>query len=87
QVVFHIELPQMLRFSLPGVMNELTAILKNTPFAYTVGFTEILGQAKALTASTSLGVNIYLVAGLMYFCIYKLFAVAMLMIRRRFAEQ
>ncbi|WP_395606791.1 amino acid ABC transporter permease [Pseudomonas sp. B22129] len=87
QVVLYIELPQMLRFSLPGVMNELTAILKNTPFAYTVGFTEILGQAKALTASTSLGVNIYLVAGLMYFCIYKIFAVAMLMVRRRFADQ
>ncbi|MGY2853083.1 ABC transporter permease subunit [Pseudomonas tolaasii] len=28
QVVFHIELPQMLRFSLPGVMNELTAIFE-----------------------------------------------------------
>ena len=87
QVVFYIELPQMLRFSLPGVMNELTAILKNTPFAYTVGFTEILGQAKALTASTSLGVNIYLVAGLMYFCIYKIFALAMRTIRRRFDDQ
>lgn len=87
QVVFYIELPQMLRFSLPGVMNELTAILKNTPFAYTVGFTEILGQAKALTASTSLGVSIYLVAGLMYFCIYKIFALAMLNIRRRCVDQ
>lgn len=87
QVVFYIELPQMLRFSVPGVMNELTAILKNTPFAYTVGFTEILGQAKALTASTSLGVNIYLVAGIMYFCIYKFFALAMLNIRRRFVDQ
>lgn len=87
QVVLYIELPQMLRFSVPGVMNELTAILKNTPFAYTVGFTEILGQAKALTASTSLGVNIYLVAGLMYFCIYTLFACAMRLLRRRLAQQ
>ncbi|MGY2376814.1 amino acid ABC transporter permease [Pseudomonas sp. SDO524_S393] len=87
QVVFYIELPQMLRFSVPGVMNELTAVLKNTPFAYTVGFTEILGQAKALTASTSLGVNIYLAAGLMYFCIYSIFALALRRLQRRFADQ
>ncbi|MGY2291062.1 amino acid ABC transporter permease [Pseudomonas sp. SDO528_S397] len=87
QVVRYIEIPQMLRFSIPGVMNELTAILKNTPFAYTVGFTEILGQAKALTASTMLGVNIYLVAGLMYFCIYKVFSLVMAGIKRRYADQ
>src|SRR5471030_328948 len=73
QIIRYIEFPQMLRFSIPGVMNELTAILKNTPFAYTVGITEILGQAKALTASTMLGMNIYLIAGILYFCIYLFF--------------
>ncbi|GGJ93624.1 amino acid ABC transporter permease [Pseudomonas matsuisoli] len=73
QIITSIEFPQMLRFSVPGMTNELTAIIKSTPFAYTVGIPEIFGQAKALTASTLLGVNIYLIVGLLYFCIYKVF--------------
>ena len=77
QVIRYIEFPQMLRFSTPGLLNELTSILKSAPFAYTVGITEILGQSRALIASTMLGINIYIVAGLIYFCIYKLIVAAL----------
>jgi len=87
QIIRYIEFPQMLRFSIPGVMNELTAILKNTPFAYTVGITEILGQAKALTASTMLGMNIYLIAGILYFCIYLFFLSIMKITKNKYAVE
>ncbi|NIF31541.1 amino acid ABC transporter permease [Enterobacter sp. Cy-643] len=87
QILRFIEFPQMLRFSVPGVMNELTAILKNTPFAYTVGVTEILGQAKALTASTMLGMSIYMLAGVLYFLIYKFFQIVLTKIKNRYAVE
>ncbi|NIF47152.1 amino acid ABC transporter permease [Enterobacter sp. Ap-1006] len=87
QILCFIEFPQMLRFSVPGVMNELTAILKNTPFAYTVGVTEILGQAKALTASTMLGMSIYMLAGVLYFLIYKFFQIVLTKIKNRYAVE
>ena len=77
QTILLIEFPQMLRFSTPGMLNELTSILKNAPFAYTVGITEILGESRALTASTMLGISIYIVAGLIYFFIYKALCAAL----------
>lgn len=87
QIILYIEFPQMLRFSIPGVMNELTSILKNTPFAYTVGITEILGQAKALTASTMLGMNIYLISGVLYFVIYQFFVLIMKKTKNKYAVE
>ena len=35
-------LPQMFRFSFPGMINEFTSVLKYSPFAYTVGIPEIM---------------------------------------------
>ena len=43
-----IKIPQMMRFSVPGMVNELTTVLKYSPFAYTVGLPEITKQAMAL---------------------------------------
>lgn len=73
QVIINIELPQMLRFSVPGIINEFSSVLKATPFAYTVGIAEITKQAMSLTAITLNGLQIYTLAGVLYFIIYKLF--------------
>jgi polar amino acid transport system permease protein len=72
QILLAIELPQMLRFSVPGMINEFTTVLKYSPFAYTVGVPEIMKQAMALSATTLRGVEIFLAVGLIYFAIYKL---------------
>jgi polar amino acid transport system permease protein len=72
QILLAIELPQMLRFSVPGMVNEFTTVLKYSPFAYTVGVPEIMKQAMALSATTLRGVEIFLAVGLLYFAIYKL---------------
>lgn len=73
QSIMNIELPQMLRFSVPGIINEFSSVLKATPFAYTVGISEITKQAMSLTAITMNGLQIYALAGILYFIIYKIF--------------
>jgi polar amino acid transport system permease protein len=77
QVLIHIEIPQMLRFAFPGIVNELTNVLKNSVFAYAVGIGEIMRQAVALTSTTDFGIAVYVVAGLLYYVIYRLILLAM----------
>ncbi len=72
QTLLYIEVPQMLRFSVPGMINEFTTVLKYSPFAYTVGIPDVMKQAMALSAATLRGVEIYLAVGLLYFATYKI---------------
>lgn len=67
----YILLPQMFRFSIPGMINEFTSILKYTPFAYTVGIPEIMKRAMSLTPVILRGLEVYLAAGIVYFLLYK----------------
>ena len=80
-----IKLPQMARFSVPGMVNELTTVLKFSPFAYTVGLPEITKQAMALVATTMRGLEIYAAIGLLYFAIYQLLLGAVRLIERRYS--
>lgn len=67
----YILLPQMFRFSIPGMINEFTSILKYTPFAYTVGIPEIMKRAMSLTPVIMRGLEVYLAVGIVYFVIYR----------------
>lgn len=80
-----IKLPQMMRFSVPGMVNELTTVIKFSPFAYTVGVPEITKQAMALVATTMRGIEIYAALGLLYFTIYRLMLVAVRLIEKRYS--
>lgn len=80
-----IKLPQMARFSVPGMVNELTTILKFSPFAYTVGVPEITKQAMALVATTMRGIEVYVAIGLLYFGIYRLMLVAVRLVEKHYA--
>jgi polar amino acid transport system permease protein len=84
QTLWLIELPQMIRFSVPGIVNELTTVLKFSPFAYTVGIPEITKQAMALVSTTMRGIEIYVAIGLLYFGIYQLLLVAVRLIERHY---
>lgn len=84
QVLIYIELPQMLRFSVPGMVNEFTTVLKFSPFAYTVGIPEITKQAMTLTATTLRGVEIYLAVGVLYFVIYRICLVGVQALSKRY---
>jgi polar amino acid transport system permease protein len=79
-----IKLPQMIRFSVPGIVNELTTVLKYSPFAYTVGIPEITKQAMALVATTMRGLEIYFAIGLIYFAIYRLLLAGVRLIEKRY---
>jgi len=80
-----IKLPQMTRFSVPGMLNELTTVLKFSPFAYTVGIPEITKEAMALVATTMRGIEVYIAIGLIYFGIYRLLLVAVRLIEKRYS--
>ena len=79
-----IKLPQMLRFAVPGMVNELTTVLKFSPFAYTVGIAEITKQAMALVATTMRGIEIYAAIGLLYFAIYRLLLFGVRLIEKHY---
>ena len=80
-----IKLPQMTRFAVPGMVNELTTVLKFSPFAYTVGLPEITKQAMALVATTMRGIEIYAAIGLLYFGIYRLLLAAVRLIEKHYS--
>jgi polar amino acid transport system permease protein len=84
QTLFYIEIPQMLRFAVPGMINEFTTVLKYSPFAYTVGIPEVMKEAMALSAITLRGVEIYFAVGLIYFAIYKALVTLIFAMERRF---
>jgi polar amino acid transport system permease protein len=80
----YIMLPQMFRFSIPGMINEFTSILKYTPFAYTVGIPEIMKQAMSLTPMIMRGLEVYLAVGIIYFIIYKVCLILFMALEKRF---
>lgn len=80
-----IELPQMIRLSVPGMVNELTSVMKYSPFAYTVGIPEITKQAMALTSTTMQSLQIYTAVGLLYFGLYRAILLAVAYVERHFA--
>lgn len=84
QIFRYIVLPQMLRFSIPGMINEFTTVLKYSPFAYTVGIPEIMKEAMSLTAVTLRGLEIYLAVGIIYFIIYKVFIILFAAIEKKY---
>ena len=84
QVLWYIDLPQMFRFSVPGMINEFTSVLKYSPFAYTVGIPEITKQAIALTSTTLRGVEIYFAVGILYFAIYRFLLFGIQLINRHY---
>jgi polar amino acid transport system permease protein len=84
RIFLSIELPQMLRFSVPGMVNEFTNVLKYSPFAYTVGIPEITKRALALSSSTLRGVEIYLAAGILYFLVYRFLLIGVRVLEKRY---
>lgn len=84
QVLRFIELPQMLRYSVPGMVNEFTSVLKYSPFAYTVGIPEITKQAMTLTSTTLRGIEIYLAVGILYFVIYRICLLGVQLLAKRY---
>jgi len=67
-----IVLPQALRFSLPGLANEYSIVLKDTALAFTVGVIELMSRAKFLAASKREIAQVYLLAAALYWILTQL---------------
>ena len=63
-------LPQAWRLAVPGLINEFSAVLKASPFAYVAGVPEILKEAQTLVAVTSRGLPVYAAAALLFLALY-----------------
>jgi polar amino acid transport system permease protein len=74
----------MLRFAIPGMVNEFTSVLKYSPFAYTVGIPEITKEAMILSATTLRGVEVYFAVGVLYFVIYRVLLVGIQLIQKHY---
>lgn len=85
QQMFYIEAPQMLRFAVPGICNEFTTTLKNSPYAYVIGITEMMRQANSLTATTNLSLQIYLCIGILYFAVYRVSLLILNILEKKFS--
>ncbi len=70
RVFWSVLLPQTWRLSIPGLVNEFTAVLKASPFAYIAGVPEILKEAQAITAVTSRGMPVYTAAAILFLVLY-----------------
>ena len=84
QILTNIELPQMLRFAVPGLVNEFTTVLKYSPFAYTVGIPEITKQAMTLASTTLRGIEVYFAVGILYFAIYRTLLIGVHWLEQRY---
>ena len=66
QTIWSIIVPQAAYFSLPGLSNEYSILLKDTALAFTVGVMELLTQGKFIALRTQAILPIYLAVGAIY---------------------
>lgn len=66
QIFFHIRLPQMWRFAIPGLGNLWMVLLKDTSLAAVIAVNDLLRQAKIASESERAPLTFYLAAGALY---------------------
>lgn len=69
QVLRYVVLPQALRIVLPPMGNFAVALLKDTSVASLIAAPELMLQARDLTGEYFMPLQIYIVIGIVYFCL------------------
>ncbi|MBN1857787.1 amino acid ABC transporter permease [Candidatus Bipolaricaulota bacterium] len=72
RTLIYILLPQALRFSLPGLANEYSAVLKDSALAFTVGVVELMSRGKFLSMATRDTTTTYLLVAAIYWLLTQL---------------
>ena len=72
RTLLHILLPQALRFSLPGLANEYSVVLKDSALAFTVGVVELMSRGKFLSMATKDTTTTYLLIAAIYWLLTQL---------------
>ncbi|MEA1871400.1 MAG: amino acid ABC transporter permease [Candidatus Bipolaricaulota bacterium] len=66
QAIWFVILPQALYFSLPGIANEYSIVLKDTALAFAVGVVELFTRGKFIAVHTRATLSIYLTVAVIY---------------------
>lgn len=80
--LFRIEIPQVVKLTVPSLVNETIMLVKASSLISVVGVAEITRTAQNVAASTFMPLEVYLAAGLLYFLINGVLSIA-----GHFAEQ
>lgn len=80
--LFRIEIPQVIKLTVPSLTNEIIMLVKASSLISVVGVAEITRTAQNVAASTFMPLEVYLAAGLLYFVINGVLAMV-----GHFAEQ
>lgn len=82
---FIIILPQVVRRILPSMTNEIITLVKDTSLAFAIGQVEMFTMAKRL-ASSSVSMQPYVVAAMIYYIFNALVAAGMARLEKRYSK-
>lgn len=82
---FVIILPQVVRRILPSMTNEIITLVKDTSLAFAIGQVEMFTMAKRL-ASSSVSMQPYVVAAIIYYIFNALVAAGMARLEKRYSK-
>ena len=83
QITLFIELPQVIRLTIPGLINEAIILVKASSLISVVGLAELTRATQNLAASNFQPFEFYLTAALVYFILNSIISVLGLWIERR----
>jgi polar amino acid transport system permease protein len=83
QILLFVQLPQVLRLTLPGLTNETILLVKGSALISVIGIAELTRTAQNLAASYFQPFEFYLVAGLIYFVLNSAISIIGLWLEKR----
>lgn len=85
--LLHIQLPQVLRLTLPALICELIDVIKVSAVVSVISITDLMRVSQQLVSQTYRPLEVYLVAGLFYLLLTSLLSVLGSLLERRWRER
>jgi len=83
----HIQLPQVLRLTLPALISELIDVIKVSAVVSVISITDLMRVSQQLVSQTYRPLEVYLVAALFYLVLTSLLSVPGSLLERRWKER
>ncbi|OYU07690.1 MAG: ABC transporter permease [Pseudomonas sp. PGPPP1] len=83
----HIQLPQVLRLTLPALVSELIDVIKVSAVVSVISITDLMRVSQQLVSQTYRPLEVYLVAALFYLVLTSLLSVLGSLLERRWKER
>lgn len=85
--LLHIQLPQVLRLTLPALISELIDVIKVSAVVSVISITDLMRVSQQLVSQTYRPLEVYLVAGVFYLALTSLLSVLGTVLERRWQER